>query len=193
VQEEIGAIGSGEAGEEFAEPSAQRRHGTLSSFAQQCFGLIERLLDGVEIRRVLGKVAECGTDGFDGFGDTVDLVSCGIVHDDDIAGPKGGRETLFDLGEEGISGHRPFDDEGSDHFVVAETCDEANGLPTFVRRVVARDIVLAWRRRDARAQQFRDLASSFGKSPRLGLSQCRCWARTLHRRSQKTPITSDKP
>jgi hypothetical protein len=38
-----------ETGEDFADPSTQRRHGTLSSFAQQRFEFAESLLDGVEI------------------------------------------------------------------------------------------------------------------------------------------------
>ena len=138
--EEVGALRSSEGFDEFCEPAVEVWHGALGSFAQQRFELTERLLDGIEIGRVLGEVAECRSDGFDGFGDTVDLVSGDIVHDDDVAGLKGGRETLFDVGEEGLSVHRPLDDEGSDHFVVAQACDEGDGFPMSVRRVVDQSI-----------------------------------------------------
>ena len=118
----------------------QRRHGTLGSFAQQRFEFAESLLDGVEIGGVLGKIPQRCTDGLDGFSDTIDLVRRHIVHDDDIAWLKGGRETLFDVGEEGFSVHRPLDDEGSNHFVVTQTCDEGNRLPMSVRSVVDQSI-----------------------------------------------------
>ena len=121
----------------------QRRDGTLSRFAQQRFEFAESLLDGVEIGGVLGKIAQRRADGFDGFGDTIDLVSRDIVHDDDIARLKGGREELFDVGEEGFSVHRPLDDEGSNHFVVTQTCDEGNSLPMPTRSVVDQSIA-AW-------------------------------------------------
>ena len=141
--EEIGALGSGEAFDEFADPSVQIWHGTLSRFAQQRFELTDRLLDGIEIGRVLREVEEFRSDSLNGFGDTVDLVSGDIVHDDGVAGVKGGPETLFDVGEEGLAVHRPFDDEGSDHLVVAQACDEGDGLPMSVRRVVDQSIA-AW-------------------------------------------------
>ena len=51
-----------------------------------------------------------------------------------------GAKTLFDVGEEGLAVHRPLDDEGSDQFVVAQACDEGNGLPMSVRRVVDQSI-----------------------------------------------------
>jgi len=39
----------------------------------------------IQIGGVLGKIPQRGTDGFDRFGDTIDLVSRDIVQDDDIA------------------------------------------------------------------------------------------------------------
>ena len=143
MREEVGALRSSERIEEFGQPAVEVWHGALGGFAQQRFELTERLLDGVEIGRVLGEVEERRSDSFDGFGNTVDFVSGDIVHDDDIAGLKGGRETLFDIGEEDFSVHRPFDNEGSDHFVVAQARDEGEGFPMSVRRVVDQSIA-AW-------------------------------------------------
>ena len=77
---------------------------------------------------------------FDGFGDTIDFVRRDIVQDDGIAGLQGGRETLFNVGPEGFPVHRPLDDEGCNHFVVTQTCDEGNSLPMSVRSVVDQSI-----------------------------------------------------
>lgn len=141
--EEIGTISGGEAGEEFADPAAQMWHGTFSSFAQQSLELAECLLDGIEIWRVLRKVEEFRPDRRDGFGDAVDFMGSDVVHDDDVAGAQGGRETLFDIGEEGLAVHRAFDNEGSYQFVMAQACDEGDRLPMSMRRVIDQSLA-AW-------------------------------------------------
>ena len=94
----------------------------------------------IQIGGVLGKIAHRRAGGFDGFGDAIDLVGRDIVHDDNFAGLQGGRETLFDVGAEGFSIHRPLDDEGSNNFVVTQTRDEGNSLPMSVRSVVDQSI-----------------------------------------------------
>ena len=141
--EEIGTISGGEAGEEFADPAAQMWHSTFSSFAQQSLELAECLLDGIEIWGVLGEIEEFRPHGRDGFGDAVDFMGRDIVHDDDVAGVQGGRETLFDIGEEGLAVHRCFDHEGSNQLVMAQACDEGDRLPMSMRRVIDQSLA-AW-------------------------------------------------
>ena len=141
--EEIGTISGGEAGEKFADPAAQMRHGPFSSSAQQSLQLAECLLDGVEIWRILRKVEEFGPHGRDGFGDAVDFMGSDVVHDDDVAAVQGGRETLFDIGEEGLAVHRSFDHEGSNQLVMAQACDEGDRLPMSMRRVIDQSLA-AW-------------------------------------------------
>ena len=140
---EIGTLSSGEAGEEFADPAAQIWHGTFSRFAQQSLELAERLLDGIEIWRVLGEVEEFRSHGLDGFGDAVDFMGSDVVHDDDVAGMQGGHETLFDIGEEGLAVHRSFDNERSNQLVMAQACDEGDRLPMSMGRVIDQSLA-AW-------------------------------------------------
>jgi hypothetical protein len=133
VCEEVSALGSGEASEEFGDLAAKIGHGALGSFSEQSLELAKGLFNGVEIWRVLREVEQFRSDGFDSFGDTGDLVDAGIVHDDDVTGLKSWHQTLFDIGQEHLSVHRSIDHEGGDHSIVAQSCDKGHGLPMSVR------------------------------------------------------------
>ena len=56
-----------------------------------------------------------GASGLDGATNAVDAMGGQVVHDDDIAGPQGRGEDLFDVGPEGVAIHRSLEHHRSRH------------------------------------------------------------------------------
>ena len=67
--------------------------------------LRERHLDGIEVRAVWRQEHQAGTGCFNGEAHRWNLVGGQVVHDDDIPGPQGRDQNLFDIGEEGGTSH----------------------------------------------------------------------------------------
>src|SRR5579871_2022807 len=85
--------------DELSNSSSQRLLGTFGAFAQKRLEHTIRLLDRVEVWRVWREVAQRSTGGFDYFTDSFDLVSCDVVHDDNISAFERGNQTLLDIGQ----------------------------------------------------------------------------------------------
>jgi hypothetical protein len=102
------AFGRRDGVEHLADGLPQGLAAACCGFAQVCLQLAEGLLDRVEIGGVRRQVADAGTAGLDRLADTGDprsgrgqaLVAAEIVEDDDVAGPEGWRQELFDPGAE---------------------------------------------------------------------------------------------
>jgi len=108
---------------------------SLGSLAQMRFHFAEALFNRIEVRRILRQISQARADRFDGLAHANDLVSRKIIHDDGIAASKRRGQTFLNIGDEGWSVHRPVEDEGRDHSVVAQAGYEGDGLPMTVRRV----------------------------------------------------------
>jgi hypothetical protein len=108
---------------------------SLGGRAQMLFHFAEALFDRIEVRRILRQIFQLRTDCFDCLAHASDLVSCKIVHDDNVAAIERRSQTLLDIRDEGRPVHWPVNDEGGDNPIVAQAGYEGDGLPMPVRGV----------------------------------------------------------
>ena len=73
--------------------------GALGAFAQKGLECTIGGLNRIEIWGVRRQITQGCAGGFDGLLYPLDLVRGDIIHDDDIAAFKGGRQTLLDIGQ----------------------------------------------------------------------------------------------
>ena len=105
------------------------RDGPLGGFAQKGLELRERQLDGIEIGRVRRQIDQVGASALDEFAHARDLVSRQVVHDDGVAVGQGGKQHLLDVDKEGLTVHRPVEQEGGDQSAAAKPGGKGRGLP----------------------------------------------------------------
>ena len=129
MPEVVGAFSGKERGYERSDRSVKTGQCSLSRLAELCLEFAERHLDGIEIGRVFGEIAQCRPRLLDRFLDPRNLMGVQIVHHDDVAAPEYRGQALLDVGSEDISGHGAFDDHGADHFVVTQASYERNCFP----------------------------------------------------------------
>src|SRR5215203_1081496 len=96
MPEAVGTFSSTDACQERANRSADTGNCPLGRLAEECFDCAERHLDGIEIGRVLRQVAKCRPCPLDRLANAGTFVKIEMVHDDDIAAPERGSQTLFD-------------------------------------------------------------------------------------------------
>jgi len=108
---------------------------SLGGLAQMRFHLAEAQFDRIEVRRILRQISQARAHRFDCLAHANDLVSREIVHDDGIAASERRGQTLLNICDEGWPVHRPVDDEGRDHSIVAQAGYEGDGLPMAMRCV----------------------------------------------------------
>ncbi len=107
--------------------------GARRGLSQQGLELGERLLDGVQVRRVGRQGEEAGTDSPDRLAHAGRLVGCQVVQDHDIAGREGGGENLPDVGLERLARHGPVEHHGRHQAGAAQARHEGRGAPVPVR------------------------------------------------------------
>jgi len=107
----------------------------LGGLAQLRFHFAEALFDRIEIRRILRQISQARAHRFDCLAHANDLVSRKVVHDDGIAASERRSQTLLNICDEGWPVHRPIENEGCDHSVVAQAGYEGDGFPMTVRCV----------------------------------------------------------
>ena len=129
MPEAVGTFSSTDACQERANRSADTGNCPLGRLAEECFDCAERHLDGIEIGRVLRQVAKCRPCPLDRLANAGTFVKIEMVHDDDIAAPERGSQTLFDIGQEHLSRHGTFDHHRSDHLVVTQGGHEGDRFP----------------------------------------------------------------
>src|SRR5258708_36539913 len=108
---------------------------SLDGLAQMRFHLAEALFDRIEVRRILRQISQARAHRFDCLAHASDLVSRKIVHDDGIAATERRDQALFNICDECWPVHRPVEDEGRDHSIVAQASYEDDGFPSTVRCV----------------------------------------------------------
>src|SRR5271167_5272216 len=75
----------GDCDQEFANPAAETRNGSLGGLAQKRLQFAEGLLDRIEIRRIFRQVKQPRTGRFNGLLHSDTFVSRQVVDDDDVA------------------------------------------------------------------------------------------------------------
>lgn len=141
--EKVAAFLRADLGEERSDPAMEARDCALGRLAQQRFEFAEDLLDRIEFRRILRQVHEFRPSRLNCFLDAADLVGRQVVHNDDIAARESGRQTLFEIGDEGRSVHRPINHQRSDHPILAHTGHQGDRLPITVRHTADQSLA-AW-------------------------------------------------
>src|SRR6266700_2955369 len=129
MPEVVGAFSRTELGYERANCSVETRNGPLSGFAQESLEFAVGHLDGVEVGRVFGQVAECRSRFLDCLTDTRHFVGRKVVYHDDVVALERGSQALLDIGQEHLSGHSPRDHHGRGHFVVTQRGHKGDRLP----------------------------------------------------------------
>src|SRR5215213_5864641 len=109
---EVGlGLGPADGGGEAGEGSAQALDSSLRQLAQSRFEFGERQLDRIEVGRVLWKQFELCSRRLDRLPYALDFVDGKIVHHDNVAALERRDEDLIEIGKEGLSVHRPIEDE----------------------------------------------------------------------------------
>lgn len=75
--------------------------------------------------------------GVDGLFHSIRFVTAEIVHDDDIAGPQGANQLLFDVGAETFAVNWTIKDNRRDELIPPQGCDECHGSPMSIRGITA--------------------------------------------------------
>ena len=133
MDEVVFALSGAEGGNQFADPAAEMWNGSLGGLAEERLQFAEGLLDRIEVRRIFRQVKQFGVGGFDGLLHGDPLLGREVVDDDDVAVPECWRQTLFEIGKKGGSGHWPIHHKGSSHFVMAKPSHECDRLPMSLR------------------------------------------------------------
>ena len=98
MTEVVGALVELEALEQHADGCPQSTDGAGGRLARQRFELGEELLDRVQVGGVRRQIDNLGALRLDGLADSVDLVRREVIHNHDVARPKGQRQHLLDIG-----------------------------------------------------------------------------------------------
>ena len=141
--EKVAAFLRADLGEERSDRAVEARNGALGGLAQQRFDFAEGLLYRIELRRILRQVHYFRANRFDRFLDAADLVGLEVIQNDGFAAREGWRQTLFDIGDEGRSVHRPINHQRSDHPIKAQTGHQCDRLPIPVRHTADQSLA-AW-------------------------------------------------
>src|SRR5215470_13776388 len=120
---------SPEARHEPANCTTQSGNRSLGSFAQITLELAVQQLDGIEIRRILRKVANTRPCSLNRLLDARDFVGFEVVHHDDVIALQRWKQALLNIGAEYLSRHRPLDDHRRGQSVVAQSGHEGDRLP----------------------------------------------------------------
>src|SRR5665648_23241 len=112
MPEEISTFLSFEGAGNQADSATKSFDCALGGLAQLRFHFAEALFDRIEVRRILRQISQMRPHRFDCLAHAGDF-------DDGIATSKRRCQTLLNIGDEGWSVHRPVEDEGCYHSIVA--------------------------------------------------------------------------
>src|SRR5271169_6178232 len=88
MDEVVCALSGAERGNQFADPAAEMRNGSLGGLAQQRLQFAECLLDRIEVRRIFRQIKQFCAGSFDGLLHSDPLMGREVVDDDDVAVPE---------------------------------------------------------------------------------------------------------
>lgn len=133
VSEEVCTFGWLEGQKGLGSSGFESFDGSSSSLSDVGLEFGKGVLDGIEIRAVGRQIEKRRPARFDSLPDAVDLVGCQIVHDDDVAWPKGRCQHLLTPGPEDLTIHWPIEQHRGDEASNSQATDEGHGLPVAVR------------------------------------------------------------
>ena len=133
VVEVVFAFSGAEFGNQLSNSATKSWNSSFGGLAQKRLQFAERLLDRIEIGRVFWQVKQCCTGRCDEPLNRDSLVCRQIVDDDEVAAPKNGPQTLFEIGKEAGSVHRPVHHERRNHLVVTKPGYKGHRLPMPLR------------------------------------------------------------
>ena len=110
----VSALGLRELVEDAAAEFPEFVDGPFGSVAEQFLELGERQFDGIQVWRIRRQVAYFGSDRFDRFANSKDLVAGEIVHHHDVARLQDRRQMLLNPGAEQLAIDTAIDGERSD-------------------------------------------------------------------------------
>src|SRR5215468_6506522 len=114
---------------ERSDTSVQSFDCALGSLAQASLDGMERQLDGVKIRRILGQVSEACANSAESLLYTGDLVEGHIVSHHNISKLECRRQTLLYVSQERLAIHGPLNDHRSHDASLTQASDERYRLP----------------------------------------------------------------
>lgn len=115
--------------QERANCSVKTGHSPCRSLAQHGLEFAVGQLDGIEVGRILGKVANYRAGFRDGLLDASNFVGAKIVHHDNIVVPQRRNQEPFDIRQKCLAIHGPFNDHWRRHLVMTQSTNEGNRLP----------------------------------------------------------------
>ena len=111
----------------------QTRFSSRSMTAEDLLDLAPHRFDGIEVWRIRRQIQKPGALGLDGFADSPDFVRGEIVHDHQVAGSQGGRQSLRHPGQKHFAIHGAFKKPRGARTLQAYARDQRAGLIASVR------------------------------------------------------------
>src|SRR5260370_10793724 len=133
MPEVVGTFLSTELWHERSNCSVETPNSSRGNLAQQCFEFAVRQLDGIEVGRVLWKVANCRMRFLNCFPYAVDLVGSEVIDHDYVVASQRRNQELLDIGQEYLSVHGSLNHHCRDHFVLTQGSHEGDRPPFSAR------------------------------------------------------------
>jgi hypothetical protein len=133
VPEVIGRFTSGEATSESTDPATQAWNCSLGSLAQIGLELSKRHLNRVQVRRIFGQIAKRRAARLDRLANPGGLMRRKAVNHDNILALERRGQTLFDISQEFLSGHRAVNGLRRCHAMPPQRGHEGDCLPVPLR------------------------------------------------------------
>src|SRR6267378_1105558 len=133
MPEIVGGFAGGEVSSERYDTPSQAGNGSLCKLAQVRLEFAEGHFDWIEVRRVFGQIVKCCAALLDRVSYAGNSVGGKTVHHDRVVALEGGRQTLCDIGQEGLTPHGAVDHTRRRHCIVAQSAHESDGLPVSLR------------------------------------------------------------
>ncbi len=108
---------------------------SCGGFPQEVLELREDLFDWVQIGRVFGQEQQSCASRADRLANGFGLVTCEVVHDDDIAGLECGQETPLHIEPEAFAVDGAVDEPGCVDAIMTQGRQEGHGSPLAVRHL----------------------------------------------------------
>ena len=121
--------------ESFADCVTDGIDGASCGLSKEMFEFGKDLFDRVQVGGVFWQEEELGANATNELAYDLALVAAEIVEDHDIAGTKGWKQHLLDIGSEALAVDRSLDEPWRVDPVVAQGCQEGHGLPAAVRNL----------------------------------------------------------
>lgn len=133
MPEVVRRLGGIEHPDERANALAEVLNGSLGELAQEGLQLVKEHLNRIEVRRILGEIAQFGADSPDRLLDTDNMMGRKIVDDHGVPALERRTQALLKIGEEGFRVHGPLEDHRGYDPGATQAGNERHGLPLPLR------------------------------------------------------------